>query len=755
MSRPAVTPTSDPADIRRWIEAWKDSDVTEEGSSQTFLNELCDLLGAPRPAERGTAYVFERKVKAWDDDAERETTKSIDLYRRDHFILESKKYDSAKAETAATSLLPGFVGAKSARTRRDTAAHRKALNKAKKQAEAYVAALPEGEPPPPLLLVLDVGHSLEIYAEFTRRGKNYRPLPLRSLRDARHTVGMDDLALPAVREELLKVWSAPEELDRSKETARITRTVAGYLAKLAARYEQDGHPPELVAGFLTRCLFCMFAEDVGLLPKDSFKRQLVSLKKNPGGFVSALQRMFAEMEKGAEHSGYFDGPVLHFNGGVFSDTRALPLQVDKNGVSDTLELLIEASAQDWSLVEPAIFGTLLERALNPDERHKLGAHFTPRAYVERLVAPTLLNELREDWENTEIDALAAFDEGRDAEAFRTIDAFHKKLCAITVLDPACGSGNFLYVAYDLIKDLEAEVIARLREFGKSDKLRAAEKSEILRAAGYTFTVDPHQFLGLELNPRAVRLASLVLWIGHLRRHRRLHGDTPPSQPVLKDFQNIRHADAALTHADPVVRKDSATGRDTFVWSRAMKRDALGREIPDTTSVVPVYDYPDAKPADWLALLGLHRVDYIVGNPPFIGGSRLRELLGDGYAEALWAAYPDMGESSDFVMYWWRNAARLAAATDTSGIPLCRRFGFITTNSLKQIFNRRVIDLHLRGESLIANPAEQSRAEQSRAEQSRAEQSRAARRRRRRSRSALPFPITLGWTTRTAQPFASQ
>ncbi len=678
---------SDP--VLAFIDRWKRlaDTAAERANKDLFLVELCDLLGVERPHPKGShanGYVFERDVRARLD-AETEEKGFIDLYKRDCFILEAKQYDAARPTDAKTPLLPGLAAARTG-VRRDTAAHRKGLIAAKRQAMRYAAALPSDEPAPPFILVLDVGHSLELYEEFSRTGKNYAP---HYLHEGKHVITLDDLADSEVRRKLALIWTDPTSLDTSRKAADATREIAGYLAALATRYEAAKYPPTLVAGFLTRCLFCMFAEDVGLLPKDSFAELLISLRKNPGGFVPALEGLFREMNTGAAYSLSLRTKVLHFNGGIFADARALPLETDQNGVSETLEILIRAAKCNWSLVEPAIFGTLLERALNPDERHKLGAHFTPRAYVERLIVPTFIADLRSEWEAVEIDALAAFDEGEDSAAFKSIDAFHRKLCGITVLDPACGSGNFLYVAYDLLKTLEHEVIDRLREFGKSPNLRATEKTAILRDAGLLRTVDPHQFLGLELNPRAVELASLVLWIGHLRWHRRFHGEATPAEPVLKDFKNIRHADAALTHGEPVIRKDKS-GKEVFTWDRrSMKTDpATGREVPDASKTVPVYDYPDARPADWLALLDIDLVDYIIGNPPFLGGSKLREDLGDGYAEALWAAYPELPDSADLVMYWWHNAATLTRAGN------CRRFGFITTNSLKQIFNRRVIDLSI-------------------------------------------------------------
>lgn len=176
--------------------------------------------------------------------------------------------------------------------------------------------------------------------------------------------------------------------------------------------------------------------------------------------------------------------LMRFNGGLFKDASALPL------TEVQLSLLIDAAAKDWREVEPAIFGTLLERALDKRQRHKLGAHYTPRAYVERLVVPTIMDPLRADWRNVQAAALTFANQGQMEQARDTVRAFHASLCEIRVLDPACGSGNFLYVALELMKRLEGEVTALLAELG--------EEQAALSLAGHT--VDPHQFLGIELNP---------------------------------------------------------------------------------------------------------------------------------------------------------------------------------------------------------------------------------------------------------------
>ncbi len=662
-----------PDPVATFISRWSAAQAAERANYQLFLSELCDVLDVtrPDPATDDTAlnaYVFERAVTFRHRDG-KTTTGRIDLYKRGSFVLEAKQYAAAKTEEALLALDLGVATPKSPKIARGTAAWDDAMLKALGQADRYARSLPADEDPPPFLLIVDVGHVIELHADFTQKGKNYQPFP-----DARtYRVRLADLARPEVRATLRAVWLDPHSLDPAKKAAAVTREVAGYLAELAKSFEQQ-HDPKLVAEFLSRCLFCMFAEDVGLLPKDGFRHLLDSVKDDPGAFVPMLELLFEDMNQG-RFSGLLKKKLLYFNGGLFASARALPV----NGTQ--LGLLRSASALEWRHVEPAIFGTLLERALAPEERHKLGAHYTPRAYVERLVLPTLIEPLREEWSGVRIAAVALGQRGTDAalkEARATVRAFHAQLCSLSVLDPACGSGNFLYVALEQMKRLEGEVVALLRDLGETDTLNLAGA-----------TVDPHQFLGLELNPRAAAIAELVLWIGYLQWHFRVHGDAMPAEPVLKRFNNIECRDAVLAWDDrgylttdgqfcPADQIKAHTLR--YVWDRRThKTDPVtGREIPDEAAVVPLEAFLNPRPAVW------PQADFIIGNPPFLGNKRMREDLGDGYTETLRAAYPAMPESADFVMFWWHKAARETLAGRT------RRFGFITTNSIRQIFNRRVV-----------------------------------------------------------------
>ncbi|MFZ1575263.1 MAG: DNA methyltransferase, partial [Chromatiaceae bacterium] len=457
-------------------------------------------------------------------------------------------------------------------------------------------------------------------------------------------------------------------LDPSRHAARVTRDIAARLARLAVSLESAGQPPEIVAAFLIRCLFTLFAEDVGLIKPGGFTDLLQSVRDNPAQFVPLTEHLWRDMNAGAAFSVILRERVPRFNGGLFAQGQALPLDRDQ------LDLLIDAGRADWRQVEPAIFGTLLERALDPLERHALGAHYTPRAYVERLVLPTVIAPLREEWTAVHSAAFRLHEQGKDPEAIKLISAFQVRLAHIRVLDPACGSGNFLYVTLEHLKRLEGEVLDTLESLGERQLLMAMEG----------VSVDPHQLLGLELNPRAAAIAETVLWIGYLQWHFRTHGNVNPPEPVIRDFRNIQCRDAVLAY-ERVEWVTDTSGRPVTRWDgRTYKpHPVTGERVPDESAQVPLERYVNPRRTEW------PEADFVVGNPPFIGAKVMRSALGDGYVEALRATWSEVPESVDYVMYWWHIAADLVRSGKV------QRFGFITTNSLSQTFNRRLIEQHVR------------------------------------------------------------
>jgi len=648
--RPAEpgTPPTDP--VSRFITRWHSAGGSERANYQLFVHELCTLLELPTPDParedtRDNAYVFERRITFRHGDGT-ESPGFIDCYRRAAFVLEAKKVKQAGGK--------GFDDA---------------LLRARGQAEQYARALPATESRPPFLLVVDVGNVIELYAEFTRSGATYTPYP-----DPRsHRIQLADLRDEAVRQRLRTVWLDPLSLDPTRLSARVTRDVAERLAEVARVLEAAGHAPQMVAGFLSRCLFSMFAEDVGLLPKRAFADLLESLKGNTAQFIPLVGEFWRAMDKG-EFSAAVRADLLKFNGKLFKNPQVLPLDRDQ------IDLLLAAARANWREVEPAIFGTLLERALDPTERHALGAHYTPRAYVERLVLPTIVEPLREDWRNAQAAALVLAGEGKLKEAQQQVRDFLRYLCEVRVLDPACGSGNFLYVTLEHLKRLEGEVLNQLDELGDTQG----------RLDLQGVSVDPHQLLGIELNPRAAEIAEMVLWIGYLQWHFRTRGQVMPPQPVLKDFRNIECRDAVLAY-DQVEYVTDERGVPVTRWDgKTMKRHPVtGEDVPDETARLPVEKYVNPRKAEW------PKADFVIGNPPFIGASSMRAALGDGYTESLRMAWPEVPESADFVMHWWDQAAELTRAGKL------RRFGLITTNSLRQTFSRRVLERHLGGKPPLA------------------------------------------------------
>ena len=656
-------------DVSAFVERWRPGGGSERSNYQLFLTELCDLLGVPRPdpAHPDNAenhYVFERALTRRQPDGGSSTVYS-DLYKQGCFLLETKQ--GADQKSAARGAVAEESGGyrRAGHGVRGSARWDLALERAYNQARAYVRDLPAPEGRPPFLIVCDVGYVIELYSEFTCTGGTYLRFP-----DPRnHRIYLDDLHDPALRERLRLVWTDPHALDPSKHAARVTRAVADHLARLAKSLEAAGHPPQGIATFLQRCLFTLFAEDVGLLPGHSFTDLLHKIRQTPEGFVPMVNALWKEMSTGTDWSTVLLQKIAHFNGGLFERATALPLDRDQ------VSLLIGAAEADWSDVEPAIFGTLLERALDPRDRHKLGAHYTPRSYVERLVKPTVIDPLRARWDAVKTAAAQLQSQEQPSKAIAAVKDFHHELCHIRVLDPACGSGNFLYVTLEHMKRLEGEVLELLESLGDTELTFEMEQ----------FKVRPQQFLGLELNERAVAIAQLVLWIGYFQWHKKTTGTADTQdRPLLPKDQTIRRQDAVLAYDEKTPRKD-ADGHFILHWDghTTKPHPVTGKEVPDESATLPVYDYSNPRRAEW------PEADFIVGNPPFIGASRMRDALGDGYTETLRKVWKkDVPESADFVMFWWEKAAELVRAGKAE------RFGFITTNSIHQTFNRRVLEKHL-------------------------------------------------------------
>ncbi|QHP69828.1 class I SAM-dependent DNA methyltransferase [Bradyrhizobium sp. LCT2] len=407
-----------------------------------------------------------------------------------------------------------------------------------------------------------------------------------------HEFGLDDLRDPNVRQKLKSVFSDPEQLRPGKTRQTLTEEAAAEFAKLAQRLRDRGHAAETVAHFINRLVFCMFAEDVDLLPNKMFKRMLEHAASRPEEFQALASDLFKAMQAGGRVG--FE-QVAWFNGGLFNDDTALALDKDDIG------LALVAANLDWAEIDPSILGTLFERGLDPDKRSQLGAHYTDREKIMMIVDPVVVQPWLVEWETTKSSIAAFVEKSHSAksasartkahdQAEATYRSFLNKLRAFSVLDPACGSGNFLYLALLALKDIEhrisieAEALGLHREFSQ---------------------VGPSSVKGIEINPYAAELARVSVWIGEIQWMRR-NGFGVSDRPILKPLDNIECRDAVLNEEDAEA-----------VWPTA---------------------------------------DAVIGNPPFLGDRKLVPVLGLKYATALRNAYKNrVPGGADLVCYWIEKA----------------------------------------------------------------------------------------------------
>ncbi len=646
----------DRTNIQGFLAKWQGSQGNERANYQTFFDDLCVALGVERPIPKGTVkgdpFCFDKEITVFHKDR-KETSNFIDFHKEGYFLIEAKQ---------------GSNSSKQSTPRRGTDGYSRMMEKAFYQAQSYTLFLTNK---PPFLMTCDIGSHFELWMSFSGNYGGY---------GAREVITIDRLLDEKVFDRFVAIFSDPQSLNPEKYRARVTREVAGTLAKLAKWLEEQGKEPQEVANFLMRCIFTMFAEDVRLLQGEIFTRALKERWiPEPSRFKAEIEDLWKVMNTGGKFN--FDA-IPQFNGSFFANAIAFDLPREQ------LEVLYEAAQKDWREVEPAIFGTLLERALEKKERSRLGAHYTPRSYVERLVRPVVMEPLRKEWELTEwvVHGILALKDGQEEptelqrnKAKAEILAFLERLKQIKILDPACGSGNFLYVTLDLLKTLEQEVLNRLEMLTGVSQLRLDFDQ-----------VNPSQFLGIEINPRAAAIAELVIWIGYLQWHFKRYGTTPPTNPILKDFHNIEFRDAVLAYDGRELDVDAKTGKVRSRWGgRTMRHPVTGEDVPDPSDQVPIYRYINPRPAVW------QEADYIVSNPPFIGNKRMRDRLGDGYVDALRATHGDISDTVDFVMYWWNQSAKLVIANKL------KSFGLITTNSITQTFNRKVLQEYLSGTNPIS------------------------------------------------------
>ena len=532
----------------KFITKWRASKLKERSAAQEHFIDLCRMLGEPTPAEAdptGEMYCFERGARkdtggdGW-----------ADVWKRHHFAWE---YKGKRAD----------------------------LDAAFGQLRLYALALEN----PPLLIVSDM-QRFRIRTNWTNSvSKTYE-------------FGLDDLTDAATRDRLKWAFSDPERLRPGETRQSLTEQAAESFATVAQALRERGHDPHLVAHFVNRLVFCMFADDVGLLPGHMFTRMLEQARRTPAQFTDLAGNLFRAMAFG----GWIGFEIVDwFNGGLFDDDTALPLE------KSDIETVLSASNLDWSEIDPSILGTLFERGLDPSKRAQLGAHYTDRDKIMLIVEPVVIRPWLTAWKEKKAGLAAELKRVEGAkspatrkkrwnEAERRYRAFLDRLRAFTVLDPACGSGNFLYLALHALKDLEHRVQVEAESLGFQRAFPG---------------IGPANVKGIEINPYAAELARVSVWIGEIQWMRR-NGFSWASDPILKPLNTIECRDAIVT--------------------------------PDTTEP----EWPEA--------------DVVIGNPPFLGGKLLITHLGEHFVSRMFATYSGrVPAEADLVCYWFVKAGQQIAS----------------------------------------------------------------------------------------------
>ncbi len=319
--------TADSGDIDAFVAGWQGREGGQERANYAlFLIELCDALGVPRPEPASASteqndYVFERVVKTADLDGNASSGR-IDLYKRGCFVLEAKQSRQKGGSKEITGQADLFARPEPARrgVRGASRAWDVLMLNARRQAEGYARALPVAHGWPPFILVCDVGHVIEVYADFSGQGKNYAQFPDRQS----FRIYLEDLHRADIRERLVRIWTEPLALDPARASARVTRAIAERLAAVSKALEGEAHTPEEVAMFLMRCLFTMFAEDVGLLPKASFRQLLERCEQDPAKLQPMVGQLWEAMDRG-DFAIAIEARVKRFNGEFFKTRTVLPL----------------------------------------------------------------------------------------------------------------------------------------------------------------------------------------------------------------------------------------------------------------------------------------------------------------------------------------------------------------------------------------------------------------------------------------------
>ncbi|MCO5191496.1 MAG: class I SAM-dependent DNA methyltransferase [Anaerolineae bacterium] len=558
----------------QFVAKWSRIQQKETAVAQSHFNDICRLIDHPTPLEYdpdGQTFSFETQtVKPGGQKG------FADVYFKGKFIWEYK-------------------------------GPHKDLAKAYQQLQLYREDLQN----PPLLITSDI-HTIVIHTNFN----NYPTV--------RHTVTLDDIAQGDGVATLSRVFHQPEQFKPDRTQEQITRASADTFLKVANAMKQhrqltgETYTPEQLAHFLVRLLFCLFAEDMKLLPENVFTQIVKVRGGNYADLQDVLRQLFNSMRSGGTFGWW---RIRYFDGTLFDDDFVPHIPHDLG------RALLQAAQQDWSQVDPSIFGTLFERIIDESKRAQLGAHYTSESDIMLIVEPVLMEPLRRQWDDVRRQAdrlLRQPSNQQTTDAYQLLADFAAEIAAMRVLDPACGSGNFLYVALRQLLDLQKQVIA------------FAARRELPEIA---LTVSPEQLYGIEINPYAHELAQVTVWIGYLQwRHENGFGEM--DDPILRPLHNIERRDAILDY------------------------DADGRPIEP--------EWPSA--------------EVIIGNPPFLGDRRLRSELGDDYVEALRSQYEGrVAGVVDLVCYWFEKGHKQVQRN------LASRVGLLSTNSIRHGDSRNVLD----------------------------------------------------------------
>lgn len=529
-----------------FVRKWQGNTNTERQSYQQFFLDLCALVDHPPPREmdpEARFFTFEAGVQrsiggqGW-----------ADVWYKGHFAIEFKRPDGD-------------------------------LERAYNQLQQYREALEN----PPLLIVSDTQRII-IHTNFTNTPKQVTSLTL------------DDLLTPEGMRVVRAIFHNPTALRPERTTAQVTEEAAREFGRLAEQMRRWGTPADQIAHYLIRLLFILFAEDIELLPRGLFTRLVDAGRRDPHRFNRQMAQLFRAM---AEGDVFGEVDIRWFNGGLFNDAPVLDVD------DQALAILARVSALDWGAIEPSILGTLFVRSLDPAKRAQLGAHYTSEQDILLIVEPVLMQPLRREWATVQEKAHALATERatspnrsqrarKQTELEQLLSGFGMRLVQTRVLDPACGSGNFLYVALRLLLDLEKELIHFCGE---------------MQVQPFFPQVSPTQLYGIEINEYAHELAQATVWIGYLQwLHANGYGF--PSEPILKDLHNIRRMDAILAY------------------------DAEGKPVEP--------EWPEA--------------EVIVGNPPFLGSAKMRKELGAKTTDAVFRLYEGrVPGKADMVCYWFERA----------------------------------------------------------------------------------------------------